>query len=134
MNLATEELNIDPIIPALNGGEDYELLFTVPLELNDKIQKLNGISIIGHITEKKTGCYLVPTEGEEVKIEAQGWSLNPGRYVGITDREEDDIDFAERLQELQDEFEVLTAEAHELEERIAENVTMLLQAHAEQVD
>ena len=61
------------------------------------------------------------------EIEAQGWSLNPGRYVGVPEREEDDIDFAERLQELHEELEVLNVEAHELEERIEENVMLLLE-------
>jgi type I restriction enzyme M protein len=59
-------------------------------------------------------------------IEVQGWSLNPGRYVGVPEREEEDFDFAERLMELHEELEVLNAEAHELEERIAENVAQLL--------
>ena len=61
------------------------------------------------------------------EIEAQGWSLNPGRYVGVADREEDAFDFAERLGELNEELEVLNAEAHQLEERIAENVAMILE-------
>ena len=61
-----------------------------------------------------------------VEIEAQGWSLNPGRYVGVADRPADDYDFAERLQELNEELERLNAEAHELEERIGENVAKLL--------
>jgi len=61
------------------------------------------------------------------EIEAQGWSLNPGRYVGVTARPDDDIDFYERLQELHEELELLNAEAHELEERISENVMMLLE-------
>jgi type I restriction enzyme M protein len=61
------------------------------------------------------------------EIEAQGWSLNPGRYVGVAEREEDDFDFQERFQELNEELEVLNAEARELEERIAENVAMLLE-------
>lgn len=61
------------------------------------------------------------------EIEAQGWSLNPGRYVGVADREEDDFDFKERLEELNEELETLNAEAHELEERIAENVTGILE-------
>ena len=61
------------------------------------------------------------------EIEAQGWSLNPGRYVGVPEREEDEgFDFAKRLTELHEELEVLNAEAHELEARIAENVTQLL--------
>ena len=62
------------------------------------------------------------------EIEAQGWSLNPGRYVGVAERDEDDFDFAERLEELHEELEVLNAEAHELEERIAENVNELLES------
>jgi len=61
------------------------------------------------------------------EIEAQGWSLNPGRYVGVADREEEDFDFAERLEELNEELEVLNAEARELEGRIAENVAKLLE-------
>ena len=62
------------------------------------------------------------------EIEAQGWSLNPGRYVGVTDKGPDDFDFAERLEELNEELEVLNNEARELEERIALNVTTLLEA------
>jgi len=62
------------------------------------------------------------------EIEDQGWSLNPGRYVGVAEREEDaDFDFAEQLEALHEELEVLNAEAHELEERIAENVMTLLE-------
>lgn len=61
------------------------------------------------------------------EIEAQGWSLNPGRYVGVADREADAFDFAERLGELNEELEILNAEAHQLEERIGENVTMILE-------
>ena len=64
------------------------------------------------------------------EIEAQGWSLNPGRYVGVADREEDDFVFAERLEELNEELEVLNCEAGELEERIANNVAKLLEASA----
>ena len=62
------------------------------------------------------------------EIEAQGWSLNPGRYVGVADKGEDDFDFAERLEELNEELEVLNSEARELEERIASNVAKLLEA------
>ena len=60
------------------------------------------------------------------EIEAQGWSLNPGRYVGVAERAADDFVFVERLEELNEELEVLNAEARELEERIAENVNFLL--------
>ena len=61
------------------------------------------------------------------EIEAQGWSLNPGRYVGVADKAADDFDFAERLEELNEELEVLNSEARELEERIAANVAKLLE-------
>ena len=61
------------------------------------------------------------------EIEAQGWSLNPGRYVGVADQEADAFDFAERLGEFNEELEVLNAEARQLEERISENVTMILE-------
>ena len=62
-------------------------------------------------------------------IEAQGWSLNPGRYVGVAQGDEEhDEDFAEKLEALQEELEVLNAEAHELEKVIAGNVSKILEA------
>jgi len=61
------------------------------------------------------------------EIEAQGWSLNPGRYVGVAEGEADDFDFKERLEELNEELETLNIEARGLEERIAENVAQLLE-------
>ena len=61
------------------------------------------------------------------EIEAQGWSLNPGRYVGVIDKGSDGVDFAERLEELSEELEVLNAEGRELEGAIAENVARLLE-------
>ncbi|MBI3920001.1 MAG: SAM-dependent DNA methyltransferase [Armatimonadetes bacterium] len=61
------------------------------------------------------------------EIEAQGWSLNPGRYVGVGERPPDDFVFAEKLEELNEELETLNLEAHELEERIGENVAKLLE-------
>jgi type I restriction enzyme M protein len=60
-------------------------------------------------------------------IAAQGWSLNPGRYVGVADRPADDFDFAERLEELHEQLELLNLEAHELEARIAENTRQILE-------
>jgi thiamine-monophosphate kinase len=68
-----EEFRIDPLVPALNGGEDFELLFTVPLELFDKIKKLKDVKVIGHITQPDYGCYLVTDDGEEAELTAQGW-------------------------------------------------------------
>ena len=63
------------------------------------------------------------------EIEAQGWSLNPGRYVGVAKGEDlSDEDFKEQLEALNEELEVLNAEARELEARIAENVAELLEA------
>ena len=61
------------------------------------------------------------------EIEVQGWSLNPGRYVGVAEGKEEDFDFKERLEELNEEFEVLNVEAKELEQEIAENVKELLE-------
>ena len=63
-------------------------------------------------------------------IEAQGWSLNPGRYVGVAERDADDFDFYERLEGLNEELEVLNSEARELEERISANVAAILEGAA----
>lgn len=69
---AAEEFKLDPIVPALNGGEDYELLFTVPLEDLEKI-KATGVKMIGHITSSGQGCYIVSEDGSEIELKAQGW-------------------------------------------------------------
>lgn len=60
------------------------------------------------------------------EVEAQGWSLNPGRYVGVTEKTADDVDFAARLEELNEELETLNAEARKLEKQISKNITDLL--------
>ncbi len=65
-------------------------------------------------------------EAAVADIEAQGWSLNPGRYVGVAVQDEDEFDFSERLEELNEELERLNAEARVLEERIGENVGKIL--------
>lgn len=62
-----------------------------------------------------------------VEIEAQGWTLNPGRYVGVTQRAADDFVFSEMVEELNEELEVLNSEARELEDRIAANIVKLLE-------
>jgi type I restriction enzyme M protein len=59
-------------------------------------------------------------------VEALGWRLNPGRYVGVTEKTADGVDFAARLEELNEELETLNAKARELEDKIAENVSTLL--------
>ncbi len=69
-----EEFNLNPLTAALNGGEDYELLFTLPLSYHDKIKNAEDIHIIGHITDKIEGCHLMPTgSGSLIELKAQGW-------------------------------------------------------------
>ncbi|MBR6655838.1 MAG: thiamine-phosphate kinase [Alistipes sp.] len=69
-----EEMNMDPVVAALNGGEDYELLFTVPLDMREKIVNLGCIDIIGHITAESTGAYLVTPDGSNIGLKAQGFT------------------------------------------------------------
>ena len=69
-----EELNLNVSTCALNGGEDYELLFTVPLALNDTVSALEDIHIIGYITEAEKGQALVTRDGGEFALKAQGWN------------------------------------------------------------
>ena len=68
------ELNMNLVTAALNGGEDYELLFTVPLEMHEKLQETDGIRIIGHITKPELGCALITRDGTEMELRAQGWN------------------------------------------------------------
>jgi len=69
----TEEFNLNPITLALNGGEDYELLFTVDISKHDIIKTINGVSVIGHITSNKNEKYLISNSGQAIDIKAQGW-------------------------------------------------------------
>ena len=71
-----EELNMDVYTCALNGGEDYELLFTVPLTDHDKIIQLKDVKLIGHMTKPELGRHLVTKSGQEVELKAQGWTSN----------------------------------------------------------
>ena len=72
-----EQFNMNLVTAALNGGEDYELLFTVPLTDHEKVSEMEGIKIIGHITKAELGNFLVGRDGGEVELKAQGWnSLN----------------------------------------------------------
>jgi thiamine-monophosphate kinase len=69
-----DELSINPLVAALNGGEDYELLFTVPLADHDKIKQDPDITIIGHITEESTGTNMITGAGTAIALQAQGWN------------------------------------------------------------
>lgn len=70
-----EELNMNLVMTAMNGGEDYELLFTVPLADKEKIEKLKGtVSMIGYITKPELGAAMVTRDGNEIEIRAQGWN------------------------------------------------------------
>ena len=69
-----EELNMNVTTCALNGGEDYELLFTVPLTDHDKVSAMKGVKVIGHITKPELGCGLVTRDGQEFELKAQGWN------------------------------------------------------------
>ena len=71
---AVENFNLDPYTSALNGGEDYELLFTIRQEDYDKVKGNPHLSVIGHITDASNGTYLMTKEGNAVPIEAQGWN------------------------------------------------------------
>ena len=69
-----EEFNMNLTTAALNGGEDYELLFTVPIGDHEKISALEGIKQIGYITKPELGNYLISRDGGEFELKAQGWT------------------------------------------------------------
>lgn len=69
-----EELNINPLVSALNGGEDYELLFTIPVTEHDKIKNDPDITVIGHVTEEANSANLITTLGSAIPLQAQGWN------------------------------------------------------------
>ena len=69
-----EELNMSIVMAALNGGEDYELLFTASIDDYEKIIAMEGVGIIGHITKPELGLNLIGREGEEIALKAQGWN------------------------------------------------------------
>ena len=69
-----EEMNMNVTTCALNGGEDYELLFTVPIGDLEKVKELEDVRLIGHITEAKYGLQLVTRDDQEFELQAQGWN------------------------------------------------------------
>ena len=71
--IAAEEFDMSPVTCALNGGEDYELLFTVPLADHEKVEGLEDITMIGYITKQEYGQRLITNDGQEFDLKAQGW-------------------------------------------------------------
>lgn len=69
-----EEFNMNLTTCALNGGEDYELLFTVPIADHEKVSDMEGVKLIGHITKPELGCALITRDGQEFELKAQGWN------------------------------------------------------------
>lgn len=69
-----EELNMNLVTAALNGGEDYELLFTVPLEAHEAVSKIEGVRVIGYVTKPELGSALITRDGQEFPLKAQGWN------------------------------------------------------------
>ena len=72
--IMAEELNMNLVTAAMNGGEDYELLFTVPLHCHDKVKAIPGVKVIGHMTDKSLGCAMITRDGNEIEVSAQGWN------------------------------------------------------------
>jgi thiamine-monophosphate kinase len=72
--IMAEQFNMNLTTAAMNGGEDYELLFTVPLHFHEQVELLDGIKIIGHICEASLGANLIARDGTPVELQAQGWN------------------------------------------------------------
>lgn len=72
--IMAEELNMNLVTAALNGGEDYELLFTIPLHLYEQVKNNEYFKVIGHITKNDLGCAMITRDGNEVQLKAQGWN------------------------------------------------------------
>lgn len=79
-----EELGMNLVTAALNGGEDYELLFTVPLHCHEQIEKLPGVKLIGHITKPSLGCAMITRDCAEIPLRAQGWNPLAASETGNT--------------------------------------------------
>ena len=73
-----EEFQMEPLVAALHGGEDYELLFTVPISDHDKVNAIAGVSVIGNITDQIGKALLVGNDGNAIRLQAQGWNAYSG--------------------------------------------------------
>jgi thiamine-monophosphate kinase len=71
-----EEFNMNLTTCALNGGEDYELLFTVPLSDKEKIEELEDVELIGYISPADQGCVLITRDNQSFELKAQGWNFD----------------------------------------------------------
>ena len=76
-----EQFNMNVTTVALNGGEDYELLFTVPMNMHERIQEISGIHLIGHITDASAGVNLVTRDNILIPLRAQGWNSLPNEEM-----------------------------------------------------
>jgi type I restriction enzyme M protein len=122
-----EQITFLSSIVRLYRGEDLNGYTFEPEELNltePQVEQLERM-FAEESFEDVPGLCKLASRGD---IEAQGWSLNPGRYVGVAERDADEFDFFERLQELNDELEVLNSEASEVEDLISTNIGLLLEA------
>jgi len=74
-----KELNFNPLIAALNGGDDFELLFTIPLELYDLKKEImpGDVTVLGYLTEPATPCFMISSQDQEIEIKAPGWGNSP---------------------------------------------------------
>ena len=119
-DFTSEQIEFIANIVRLYRGEEIELLHTETGMFEKHFPDSKYLDIPGL-------CNVATIE----KVKEQGYSLNPGRYVGITVTEEDDYDFNEKLKTLKDELEKLNQDAHEREKKISENVTKLLSSNNE---
>ncbi len=71
---ACKEFSLEPIIPALHGGDDFELLFTIPVSQYEKVKNIQGVSVIGSITDANQGLKMISRSSDVINLKAQGWS------------------------------------------------------------
>lgn len=76
--IMAEEINMNLVTAALNGGEDYELLFTVPLTDYEKVTSIEDVRVIGYITKPELGCAMITRDEQEIPLKAQGWNAFAG--------------------------------------------------------